>query len=79
MALDEPRSRMRQRNAALGLGLFHRLVMSIVQTAIAQVQTAKTRWTVRRYQQRFARSDDGPHRLAAVLFAKAPSSWRLPK
>lgn len=79
VSLDEDRSRVRQRNAALVLGLFRRLVVSVAQTAIAQVQTRKTRWTVRRYQQRFARSDGGPQRLAALIFAKAPSSWRLPK
>jgi hypothetical protein len=79
VSLDEDRSRVRQRNAALVLGLFRRWVVSVAQTAIAQAQTAKTRWTVRRYQQHFARRDGGPQRLAALIFAKTPSSWRLPK
>ena len=79
VSLDEDRSRVRQRNAALALGLFRRLVVSVAQTAIAQVQSAKTRWTVRRYQQRFTRRDGGPQRLEALVFAKAPSSWGLPK
>ena len=43
---------MRQPNAALVLGLFRRLVVSVAQAAITQAQTKKTRWTVRRYQQR---------------------------
>jgi hypothetical protein len=79
VSLDEDRSRVRQRNAALALGLFRRLVVSVAQAAIAQVQTQKTRWTVRRYQQRFARRNGGPQRLAAVILAKTPSAWRLPK
>ena len=79
VSLDEDRSRVRNPNAALVLGLFRRLVVSVAQTAIAQVQTQKTRWSVRRYQQRFAHRDGGPERLHALVFAKAPSSWRLPK
>lgn len=79
VSLDEDRSRVRQRNAALVLGLFRRLVVSVAQTAIAQVQSAKTRRTVRRYQQRFARRDGGLQRLAALILAKTPASWRLPK
>jgi hypothetical protein len=79
VSLDEDRSRVRQANAALVLGLFRRLVVSVAQSAISQVQTKKTRWTVRRYQQRFAHRDGGPARLHAVVFAKSPTSWRLPK
>ena len=78
VSLDEDRSRVRQPNAALVLGLFRRLVVSVAQTAIVQVQTPKTRWTVRRYQQRFAHRDGGPQRLEALIFAKTPRSWRLP-
>lgn len=79
VSLDEDRSRVRNPNAALVLGLFRRLAVSLAQTAIAQAQTRKTRWTVRRYQQRFARRDDGPARLHSLLFAKHPNSWKLPK
>ncbi len=79
VSLDEDRSRVRQPNAALVLGLFRRLVVSVAQTAIAQVQTKKSRWSVRRYQQRFAHRDGGPARLHALVFAKSPASWRLPK
>ena len=70
---------MRHRNAALGLGFFHRLVVSVVQAAIAQAQTRKTHWTVRHYQQRSAHRADGNQRLHALIFAKSPSAWRLPK
>jgi hypothetical protein len=79
VSLDEDRSRVRNANAALILGMFRRLVVSVAQAAIQEVQTKKTRWSVRRYQQRFARSDGGPERLRALVFAKNPSSWRLHK
>jgi anti-sigma factor RsiW len=79
ISLDEDRSRVRNANAALVLGLFRRLAVSVAQTAIAQVQTQKTRWSVRRYQQRFAHRDGGPARLHALVFANSPASWRLPK
>ena len=77
VSLDEDRSRVRHANAALVLGLFRRLVVSVAQRAIAQVQTPKTRWSVRRYQQQFAHRDGGPERLHALVFAKNPNSWRL--
>ena len=78
VSLDEDRSRVRQPNAALVLGLFRRLVVSVAQTAIAQAQSKKTRWTVRRYQQRVAHRDGGPQRLQALIFAQTPRSWHLP-
>jgi hypothetical protein len=79
VSLDEDRSRVRNANAALVLGMFRRLVVSVAQAAIAQAQTKKTRWTVRPYQQRFSRRDGGPERLHALVFAKHPNSWRFPK
>ena len=79
ISLDEDRSRVRHTNAALVLGMFRRLVVSVAQAAIAQVQTKKTRWSVRRYQQRFAHRDGGAQRLQALIFAKSPISWCLPK
>jgi hypothetical protein len=79
ISLDEDRSRVRQSQPALVLGMMRRLAVSVAQTAIQQVQTHKTRWSVRRYQQRFAHHDGGPARLYALVFAKSPASWRLPK
>jgi len=79
VSLDEDRSRVRNPNAALVLGMFRRLVVSVAQAAIAQVQTPKTRWSVRRYQQRFGHRHGGPESLRALVFAKTPNSWRLPK
>lgn len=79
VSLDEDRSRVRHPKAAFVLGLFRRLVVSVAQAAITEAQTRKTRWTVRRYQQRFAHRSGGPERLRALIFAKTPVSWRLPK
>ena len=79
VSLDEDRSRVRNTNAALILGMFRRLVVSVAQAAVAQVQSPKTRWSVRRYQQQFARRDGGLQRLHALVFAKNPTSWRLQK
>lgn len=79
VSLDEDRSRVRNANAALVLGMFRRLVVSVAQAAIKEAQTHKTRWSVRRYQQRFHRRDGGPERLRALVFAKNPNSWRLEK
>lgn len=78
ISLDEDRSRVRNPNAALILGMFRRLTVSIAQAAITRAQTRKTRWTVRRYQQRFAHRTGGQERLHALLFAKHPLAWRLP-
>ncbi len=77
ISLDEDRSRVRQPNAALVLGWFRRLVVSVAQAAIARAQTKKTRWTVRRYQHRFAHRDGGPERLRALIFAQSPRSCHL--
>lgn len=78
ISLDEDRSRVRHQNAALVLGMFRRLVVSVANAWLDQVQTRKTRWSVRRFQQRFAHRDGGPQRLDALTFAKSPVSWRLP-
>ncbi len=79
VSLDEDRSRGRNANAALVLGMFRRVVVSVAQAAIREVQTTKTRWTVRRYQQQFAHRDTGPKRLNSLIFASNPNSWRLEK
>jgi predicted transposase YbfD/YdcC len=79
VSLDEDRSRVRHVNAALVLGMFRRLVVSVAQSWVESVQTKKTRWSVRRFQQRFTHRDGGPERLRALVFAKSPVSWRLPQ
>ena len=77
VSLDEDRSRVRNPNAALVLGMFRRLAVSVAQAAIAQAQTPRTRWSVRLYQQRFAHRDGGSQRLRALILATNPNSWRL--
>ena len=79
ISLDEDRSRVRQPNAALVLGMFRRLVVSVANAWLEEVQTKKTRWSVGRFLKRFAHRDGGPQRLHALIFAKSPLSWRLPK
>ena len=79
VSLDEDRSRVRNANAALILGMFRRLVVSIAQAAIVQIQSPKSRWSVRRYQQQFAHQREGRQRLHALIFAKSPCSWKLQK
>ncbi len=54
-------------------------MVSVAQAALAQGQTKKARWSVGRYQKRLAHRDGDPKRLHALLFANAPTSWRLPK
>src|SRR4030095_9066405 len=48
VSLDEDRSRVRNVNAALVLGMFRRLVVSVAPAAIAPVQTPQTRLRGRR-------------------------------
>jgi hypothetical protein len=79
MSLDEDRSRVRHVNAALVLGMFRRLVVSCAQARLSAVQTCRTRYSVRSFQQQFARRDGGPARLDALVFAKSPAAWRLAK
>jgi hypothetical protein len=78
VSLDEDRSRVRNTNAALVLGMFRRLVVSVANAWLDRVQNKKTRWSVRRFQQRFAHHAGGTQRLNALIFAKYPISWRLP-
>ena len=79
ISLDEDRSRVRQPNAALMLGMFRRLVVSVANAWLDEVQTHKTRWSVGRFLKRFAHRDGGTQRLHALIFAKAPVAWRLLK
>jgi hypothetical protein len=79
ISLDEDRSRVRQPNAALVLGLFRRLVVSVANAWLDAVQTQKTRWSVGRFMKRFAHRDGGPQRLHVLIFAKSPVARRLLK
>jgi hypothetical protein len=77
VSLEEDRSRVRNPNAARVLGMFRRVVVSCAWVWLAAVQTRQTRFSVRRFQKQFARRDGGPQRLAALVFAKSATAWRL--
>lgn len=77
LSLDEDRSRVRQPNAALVLGMFRRWVVSVADAWLNEVQSGKTRWSVGRFLKRFARRDGGSQRLNALIFAKPASAWQL--
>ena len=79
VSLEEDRSRVRHRNAALVLGMSRRVAVSCAPAWLAAVQTRQTRYSVRRFQKQFARRDGGPARLMALVFAKSPAAWRLAK
>jgi len=79
VSLDEDRSRVRNANAALVLGMFRRVVVSCAQAWLAAVQTRQTRYSVGQFQKQFARRNGGPARLTALVFAKSPTAWRLTK
>jgi hypothetical protein len=79
ISLDEDRSRVRQPNAALVLGMFRRLVVSVANAWLNEVQTTTTRWSVARFLKRFATRHSGPNRLHALIFAKPSSAWHLLK
>jgi len=76
VSLGEDRSRVRQRKAALVLGMLRRLVVSVAQAWLAAVQTKKTRYSVRSFLAQFGRRDGGPARLWALITAKHPTAWR---
>jgi len=77
VSLGEDCSRVRHANAALVLGMFRRVVVSCAQAWLATVQTVQTRYSVGRFLKQFARRDGGPARLWALVFAQAPTAWRV--
>lgn len=81
VVLDEDRSRMRTPNAALVLGMFRRLAVSLALEWVAEQRKGhpKSKASVRRFQKSFHRRDGGPQRLQALIFSKSPVSWRLAK
>ena len=81
VTLGEDRSRVRNPRAAFALSLFRRVVVSFAQSWLDEGRkiTPRSRATTRKFQNRFLRRDGGPERLHALIFAKAPVSWRLPK
>jgi len=78
VTLNEDQSRVRDRNAALVLALFRRVTVSLALEWLETARTVKPRASIRSFQKRFHHRDGGPERLKALIFAKAPSAWKLP-
>ena len=81
VTLAEDQSRVRNLKAAFALSLFRRVVVSFAQTWLEECRklNPRSRATTRKFQKRFTRRDGGLERLHALIFAKSPASWRLPK
>jgi hypothetical protein len=78
VTMAEDQSRVRHRNAALVLGLFRRVAVTLALTWLETVREVKPRATVGRFQKRFHHHQEGPARLQTLIFAKSPTAWRLP-
>ena len=81
VTLAEDQSRVHQRNAAMVLSLFRRVVVSFAQAWLAECRKVnpRSRATTRKFQKRFLHQAGGRQRLEALIFSKTPVSWRLTK
>ena len=81
VTLAEDQSRVHQRNAAMVLSLFRRVVVSFAQAWLAECRKVnpRSRATTRKFQKRFLHRAGGRQRLEALIFSKTPVSWRLTK
>ena len=75
ISLDEDRSRVRHRNAAMVLASFRRLTVSLGTHWVDQCRAAKRRGTVRGFQKRFYHDRTGPQSLSDLILAKQPTAW----
>lgn len=75
VSLDEDRSRVRHRKAALVLGMFRRLAVSLAWHWIDRRRVVQRRGTVRAFQARFHQHQTGPTRLGDLIFATHPLAW----
>lgn len=78
VTMAEDQSRVRHRNAALGLAMFRRVAVTLALEWLETVRSVKPRATVRSFQKRFHHRDGGSDRLHALIFSKSPAAWRLP-
>jgi hypothetical protein len=80
VTLGEDRSRVRHPQAAFALSLFRRVVVSFAQAWLEECRkiNPRSRATTRKFQKRFLHRDGGLARLQALIFARAPVSWRSP-
>jgi predicted transposase YbfD/YdcC len=75
VSLDEDRSRVRHRKAALVLGMFRRLALSLALHWVDRRRAGQRRGTVRAFQARFHRHQTGSRRLRDLIFATNPMAW----
>ena len=81
VTLGEDHSRVSIPKAAFALSLFRRVAVSFAQVWLEECRKINplSRATTRKFQKRFLHRLGGPKRLHALIFAKSPVSWRLPK
>jgi len=75
MTMQEDLSRVRTPNSARVLGTVRRVVLSLSNAAadIARKANPKTKFTTKKFQQRFRSARGGRERLQALIFAKNPA------
>ena len=81
VTLGEDRSRVRNPQAAFALSLFRRVVVSFAQAWLTacRKRNPRRRATTGKFQKQFHHRNCGPERLQALIFAKYPTAWCLPK
>jgi predicted transposase YbfD/YdcC len=79
VTMAEDQSRVSQPNAALVLGMFRRVAVSLALTWVTEVKETKPRASARNFQKQFHHRDGGTQRLESLIFSKFPKSWRLAK
>jgi predicted transposase YbfD/YdcC len=75
MTMQEDLSRVRTPNSARVLGTVRRVVLSLSNAAvdIARKADPKTKFTTKKFQQRFRSARGGRERLQALILAKTPA------
>ncbi len=75
MTMQEDLSRVRTPNSARVLGTVRRVLLSLSNAAvdIARKANPKTKFTTKKFQQRFRSARGGRERLQALIFAKSPA------
>ena len=81
VTLGEDHSRVRNQKAAFALSLFRRVVVSFAQAWLTACRklNPRSRATTGQFLKRFPHRNGGPERLQALVFAKYPTGWCLPK
>jgi len=81
VTLGEDHSRVRNQKAAFALSLFRRVVVSFAQAWLTACRklNPRSRATTGKFLKRFRHRNGGPERLQALIFAKYPAGWCLPK